>query len=204
MLDPCDMRLRATLVLLVASAGSAAGEPDPDFGMSLSLGGGVEGFTNGTLDATVEPGGSWGITGQFGTRTPISIGVGYTGSAQEVTAFGLDRSTLLVGTAVQAEARFNANSDDAVAPYLFMGLAVRRYDLAQYDQNNSDLRSHDLVVELPFGGGVAYRFSDLVLDARAQYRVAANSDLVPDPEDPEGEALSMHRWGMSANLGVEF
>jgi hypothetical protein len=204
MLDRSVMRLSATLVWLAAAAGTAAADPDPEFGMSLSLGGGVEGFTNGTLAATAEPGGSWGVTGQFGTRTPISIAVGYTGSAQEVTALGLDESAILVGTALEADARFNGYSDEALSPYLFMGLAVRRYDLTQYDQNNSEVRSFDMVVELPFGGGIAYRFDNLVLDARAQYRVASNSDLVPDPEDPDGEAIAMHRWGIGANLGVEF
>src|SRR5688572_25871791 len=102
------MRPTAIFVALVLAPGLAAAEPDRDFGMSLSLGGGVEGFTDSSLAATAAPGGSWGITGQLGTRTPIAIAIGYTGSAQEVTATGLDERALLVGTALEADARFNA------------------------------------------------------------------------------------------------
>jgi hypothetical protein len=197
------MRLTITLVTLCLSTGAAVAAPDREFGMSLSLGGGVEGFTSGTLSAAAEPGGAWGITGTFGTRTPVAIAVGYTGSAQAVSGMSLDGNALLVGTAIEADARFNAFAHEALSPYVFVGLAVRRYDLARIDRDSSDVEDSDLVGELPLGGGVAYRFSNLVLDARAQYRLASSSDLVVDRADPEGER-AMHRWGIGANLGVEF
>jgi hypothetical protein len=46
------------------------------------------------------------------------------------------------------------------------------------------------------GVGLSGRWAGLVLDARGEFRMATNEDLVANE--------SMHRWGVNANVGYEF
>ena len=181
----------------------ARAEPLSRFGVGVTLGGGVEGFTNNELAATANDGAGWGARVQLGTRTPVSIEAAYAGSAQTIDAFGLDNSALLVGTAVEVGARFNAYASHALSPYLYMGMAWRRYDLTRYEANFSDVSASDNVVELPVGAGLAYRVFGWIIDGRVQFRAATGSDLVRDGSEEDG-GLAMHRWGVSGNLGYEF
>lgn len=206
MRDDVVMRLTilASVLALVATAGGAGADPRSRVGVGVTIGGGVEGFTSNALSATASDGAGWGARVQIGTRTPVSIEAAYQGSAQTIDAFGLDDSALLVGTAVEAGARFNAFASKPLSPYLYMGLAWRRYDLTRYEANFSDVSETDTVVELPIGVGVAYRVFGVILDGRVQFRAATGSDLMPDDRSEDGSSLPMHRWGVSGNLGYEF
>jgi hypothetical protein len=196
------LTILASVLALAASAGVAGGEPRSHVGVGVTLGGGVEGFTSNELAATAHDGAGWGVRVQLGTRTPVSIEAAYAGSAQTVDAFGLDNSALLVGTAIEGGARFNMYASKPLSPYLYMGLAWRRYDLTRFEANFSDVSETDNVVELPIGGGLAYRTFGFIIDARVQFRAATGSDLMPD--DRGDSSLPMHRWGISGNLGYEF
>jgi hypothetical protein len=209
MSDAVDQRMRlsilaSVLALATTAAGVASAEPLSRFGVGVTLGGGVEGFTNNELAATANDGAGWGARLQLGTRTPVSVEAAYDGSAQNVDAFGLDNSALLVGTAVEVGARFNAFPSHALSPYLYMGMAWRRYDLTRYEANFSDVSATDNVVEIPIGAGVAYRMFGWIIDGRVQFRAATGSDLVRDDSADNDTGIAMHRWGISGNLGYEF
>lgn len=191
-------------VVALAMAGTAAAEPLSRYGVAVQLGGGVEGFTNDRLAETAGRGPAWNLRVVLGTRTAVSLEAAYEGSAQTVDAFGLDNDALLVGTGLDAGARFNAWPGSIVSPYVSMGVGWRRYDLTRFETNFSDVSETDNVAELPVGAGAVIRFGGMMLDARFQFRAATGSDLMPDSRNADGEHLPMHRWGISGNLGYEF
>jgi hypothetical protein len=87
-------------------------------------------------------------------------------------------------------------------PFIYGGAAWRHYDVTNTRFNTSDLASSDNVFELPLGIGIAgYYYSGFMLDIRGEYRWAWGNDLL---NTPNGESVSMNRWGAMANLGHEF
>jgi hypothetical protein len=197
-------RLALGTVIALAAVNPASAEPLSHYGLGIQLGGGVEGFTNDELAETAGTGPAWNLRVIAGTRTAVSIEASYEGSAQAVDAFGLDNDALLIGTGLDAGARFSAWPGTTLSPYLSMGVGWRRYDLTRFTTNFSDVSQTDNVVELPVGVGAVLRFGGMMLDARVQFRAATGSDLMPRTGDPDGEHLAMHRWGVSGNLGYEF
>ena len=175
------------------------------YGIGVALGGGVSGFTNETLRDTTDDGGSWGVRVAVGTRSPIAFEAEYIGSAQDISALGLDNDAILVGNGVQGALRVNL-LDYNVQPFLFGGLAWRHYDITNADFNTSAIAGSDDVLEVPMGAGVAFKYAGLMFDARGEYRYADQEDLVPEftPSGLDDGAGSMHRWGANANVGVAF
>lgn len=175
------------------------------YGIGLSLGGGVSGFTGDTLRATTDDGGTWGARLSLGTRLPVGVEVAYVGSAQSIDALGLDSSSILVANGVEGVLRLNLLENNA-QPFVFVGLGWRRYSLVNSDENTSDVSERDDVLEVPMGAGVAWTYSGLLLDARGEFRYADQEDLVPDitasgARDGSG---AMHRYGVNVNVGVAF
>lgn len=176
-------------------------------GFAISAGAGASGFTNDVLRGDTDVGGDWGVRLTFGTRAPLALEASYIGSAQRIKALGLEDNAYLVGNGVQGALRVNTTIDLPVQPFLFAGIAWRRYDLANTATNLSDVNDADNVLELPLGVGIAGRASGLMLDVRGEFRPAFDQDLLPEvtengPE-PAG-AVPMHRWGVNANIGYEF
>jgi hypothetical protein len=181
-------------------------------GFGLTLGGGVEGFTNDTLRSSTDDGGDWTVRAVFGTKLPVALEAAYMGSAQNISALGLDSSAMLVGNGVQGDVRINALSGDApVQPFIYGGVAWRRYQLTNSDFNTSDVNDEDDVLELPVGLGVAYKVDNFMLDLRGEFRGSFYENLVPTRSTDDLEvsitndnSAAMHRWGVQANIGVEF
>ncbi|HEY5946408.1 MAG TPA: hypothetical protein VIV40_12985 [Kofleriaceae bacterium] len=175
-------------------------------GFAISAGGGASGFTNEALRGATDPGGDWDVRVTFGTRSPLAIEASYIGSAQAISALGVDSDALLVGNGVQGALRLNATLDSPVQPFIFAGLAWRRYDLTNTNTNTSDLSDVDNVAEVPVGVGIAGKFSGLILDARGEFRPTLDSDLLPEltATGATGDFEAMHRWGVNASVGYEF
>jgi len=180
-----------------------------DIGFSLSAGGGASGFTSETARNATQSGGDWDVRATIGTRLPVAAEISYLGSAQTIDALGLDDSAVLVGNGVQAAVRLNLLGDTSLQPFIFAGAAWRRYDLANTDSNTSDVTDNDDVVEFPIGAGLSFRTRQgFLLDARGEFRAATNEDLMPSltVDGPLGNdnKASLHRWGVTANVGYEF
>lgn len=184
-------------------------EPEDDtlerYGIALSLGGGVAGFTDDTMRDTSNDGGAWGVRASIGTRSPIAFEGEYTGSAQSIDALGLDNDAVLVGNGLQGALRVNI-LDMNVQPFLFGGLAWRHYNLTNEGINTSDISDSDDVLEIPMGAGIAWKYRGFLVDARGEFRYASQEDMVPDIVTADGEvnAAEMHRYGVTASLGYAF
>lgn len=169
---------------------------DDRMGIAISAGAGTSGFTSDGLRGSMRTGGEWDVRATFGTRSILAFEGSYIGSAQPISALGIDNSAMLVGNGVQGALRLNGTVRGPAQPFIFGGAAWRRYDLASTNTNTSDISASDNVLEFPVGVGVAGRLNGLILDARGEFRMATNEDLLGNN--------SMHRWGINANVGYEF
>lgn len=174
-------------------------------GLSLAAGGGVSGFTDTSIRDTANDGGGWDVRATFGTRSFLSFEAEYIGSAQSIDAFGLDSDAMLVSNGAQGALRVNFLRKAAVQPFVFAGVAWRRYNVTNTSTNLSDINDEDDVLEIPAGVGLAYRWKGLLLDARGEFRAATDNDLMPR-FDIGGlrEHAAMHRYGVNASIGYEF
>jgi len=205
--------LTTNLLSLTILTGTAAADPyytEPSttldrMGVALEAGGGVEGFTDESMRTTTSDGGNWGVRATIGTKSLLGFEGAYIGSAQSIDALGLDNDAVLVGNGVQGALRLNATTGMELQPFVFAGVAWRHYQIAQADINTSDVQDSDDVLEVPMGVGLAYKVRGFIVDARGEYRLATENDLMPslNPTDANDKA-SMHRWGVNANVGVEF
>jgi hypothetical protein len=173
-----------------------------EYGLSLTVGGGVAGFTDETMRETANVGGTWDVRAAFGSHAPIAIEAGYVGSAQTLDAIGLDDDALLLGTAVEGVARVNLLPRATLNPYFFGGAAWRRYDLTNADTNTSDVTGTDNLLEIPVGAGLGYRIAGFIADVRGEFRIADQEDLIR--RDVGSDRAVMHTWSASAKLGYEF
>ena len=170
------------------------------YGIAVSLGGGVEGFTGETMRSTTDPGGGWNVRLGVGLKSPLALEAAYIGSAQEIDALGLSGDALLVGNGAQANARLNLTGGMAVQPFVFGGAAWKRYQIMNEDANTSDLIDDDDLVEFPVGLGIGGRYRGLNLDLRGEYRIATDADLLRRT-DPDAR---MDRFGVNASIGMAF
>jgi hypothetical protein len=177
------------------------------YGLAISAGGGVSGFTDATARDTTNTGGGWDVRAVIGTHSPLAAEVSYIGSVQSINALGLDNDARLLGNGVQADLRLNATTNAALQPFIFAGAAWRRYDLTNTNTNTSDIADSDDVLEVPVGAGIAYHTMGVIIEARGEFRAATSADLMPslgnDVTQNSGEA-SLHRWGANATIGYEF
>lgn len=170
------------------------------YGIAVSLGGGVEGFTGDTLRNSTDPGGGWNVRLGVGLKSPLSLEAAYIGSAQNIDALGLSGNALLVGNGAQADARLNLTGGMAVQPFVFGGAAWKRYQIMNETANTSDLVDKDDVIEFPLGVGIGARAAGLDLDLRGEYRIATEADLV-SRTNPDAR---MDRFGVNASIGMAF
>lgn len=177
-------------------------------GLTIAAGGGASGFTSGSLRDTTNNAGDWDVRLTFGSRAPLAFEASYIGSAQRISALGLNNNSMLVGNGAQGALRLNLTTDLPVQPFIFGGAAWRRYTVTNNNAiNTSDVANRDDVMEFPVGAGIAGKFAGLVLDARGEFRYTTNADLISTTTEPTigvSNSGTMHRWGVNANIGYEF
>ena len=198
-----DYVVPPTHTVIVDDDDDADYSPLSGIGIAVAAGGGAGGFTDATMSDTTDVGGDWDVRVTLGTRSPIAFEGSYIGSAQNITALGLDNDAVLIGNGMQGALRVNATLDLPVQPFAFGGVAWRRYDLSNANTNLSDVAGSDDVLEVPLGIGLAGRMGEFVLDARGEYRMSSEEDLIPS-QNRVGSNADMARWGVKGTVGVEF
>lgn len=180
-------------------------DPLGRYGLEIALGGGVEGFTSDSARDFTNDGGSWNVRVGIGNRSPLAFEASYIGSAQSIDALGLDGDSILVGNGIQGVVRVNFTQSYAIQPFAFAGAAWRHYNLANSDFNTSDIDDSDDVLEIPMGAGLAFKYGGFLLDARGEFRLASQEDLMPSLTAVDfDDRAQMHRWGVNANIGYAF
>jgi opacity protein-like surface antigen len=179
-----------------------------EIGVSVILGGGIAGFTDETLrdSLTTNVAGLWDLRVNIGSHTPIGADISYVGTAANIDALIGTESGTLVGTTLEAAARWNMLPHNDVNPYVFAGIGWQRYDVTRGNFRLSDtgLNESDNATVFPLGAGVAYRDrSGLVVDLRGTFRPTANNDLILESPGSRDFAPA-HSWEASAGIGYEF
>ena len=173
-----------------------------DWGMSASVGGGVTGFADAKTRDFINVGGTWEARLAVGTRKTIAFEGAYIGGAQSIDTLGLDADAMLLSTGIEGNVRLNLLRGDAWQPYVLTGVGWKRYDVTNTDVNTSSVAGDDNVVEVPFGAGVSYRYSRLLVDARVVVRGAFDDDLIATAAGEEDSTL--HNWTTTLRIGTEF
>ena len=171
------------------------------YGTSVSVGGGVVGFTDGDMRDFATVGGAWDARVVYGTRTLVAIEAAYTGGAVGVDALGLDDNAALISTGAEVLARVNFLQKEW-QPYVVAGLGWRHYSIVNTDRNTSSVGEDEDLGEIPMGAGVSYRYQGLVVDGRALFRAAFNDDMIRSTES--GSEANLHNWQAQVTAGYEF
>lgn len=203
--------MRPLLLVMVLCATAQADEASDlgtyrptSYGVGVTVGGGVIGFTDHALrSATSNVGGLWDLRATFGTHVPLAIEAAYVGSVTGLDSMVGTAHTNLIGTTFETDVRLNLAPDLAWDPYVFAGVGWQRYTVDDRELAFSDtgIRTSDDLMELPFGGGLAYRRGGLITDVRGTVRATSGSDMVVDRS---GRVAPMNSWEASAALGYEF
>src|SRR5690554_657333 len=183
---------------LVTPSGSDTITP---FGMGLTVGGGVVGFTNSEMRDNLHTGGGWEARATFGTKTPLALEAAYVGTANRLDTFGVDDNAALVSNGAEANLRLNL-STSTIKPYLVAGAGWKHYAVENTDVNTSSLEDSDNVLEVPLGVGLGYSFNRFIADVRGTWRPAFDNDLIRS--EVGGDDNSLDTWKVGANVGFEF
>ena len=202
--------LRSVVALIVLTAPAAADHdtrvggghvperPPRALDLAVSAGAGMEGFLGGTARDRFSPGPSWNVRVGMLNRSEIRFEIIYAGSSQEMT----DTGARLVAHGIYGQLRVNVAPRWTLEPFFYAGGGWTRFGVTTTELG--DLKSPDDVLEIPFGVGIARRFGDFVLDARAGMTIASGADLVPPGEMSSAtEGHSLHRFGVRANIGID-
>jgi hypothetical protein len=173
--------------------------PATGYGAEVALGGGVMNFSSGTARGMTGTGGSWNLRLVWGTRSIVGFEAAYIGSAQNISATGLDPNAALIGNGFEGTLRINAPLPfgySLLEPFAVGGLGWTRFDIVNNDFNTSSLKEKDNLLTVPVGAGLAASYRGFMVDGRFTYRFAYREDLI-------GSA-NLDSWIVSINLGSEF
>lgn len=194
-------------------------------GLALTLGAGVSTFIDADTRDFTNPGGGWGARLSIGTRELLGLELGYSGTAQEIDALGLDNDAILVSNGLDAALRLNLGPELPVQPFLFGGLGWRHFNVTNADTNTSSIKEEDDVLEFPVGAGIAFKAGGAALELRTTFRPVTDSDLMGgrdefndpgdvdpgdlDPDDIDDPAArdsksTLHSWGATLAVGFDF
>jgi hypothetical protein len=178
----------------VRSAGPPSG-----YGIDFALGGGVTNFTGASARGVSSPGGQWNARLTLGTRLPVGLEASYLGSAQDLTAAGLDERAYLLGNGAEAALRLAlpiARDQWLVSPFAIAGFGWTHYSLQRTSFNASDILGSDDVYSIPLGAGLSGTFYGVTADARFTYRPTFSDEMLGGRD--------MSNWAVTGNLGYEF
>ncbi len=175
-------------------------EPPPTgVGVTASVGGGGTGFIDDVTRAQTDVGGGWDVRVGLFTRFLLSPELAYSGSAQDVEAFGLDNNAILVSNGGEANLRLNI-LPGVFQPYIFGGIGWRHYNIMNEDFNTSSVLDSDDIGIVPMGAGFALKLDEFILDARGTVRLAFEDQMFIAAT----EEANMHTWAADLRAGVEF
>ncbi|XXF78755.1 hypothetical protein P2318_03070 [Myxococcaceae bacterium GXIMD 01537] len=160
-------------------------------GLTVQLGGGVEGYTS-SLAPQINPGPAVNVTAALKPSTVLGIELSYTGAVNNIDTHGgsdlTESGPDIVRNGGQAVATF-AFTATALQPYLLGGVGFSDYNIrGGFDEGFQD----DTLGTVPVGLGVRSVFGGLTADARVNYNFlfdqefALNTATVADTDFTKG------------------
>lgn len=174
-------------------------------GLSVLVGGGVEGYTN-TLASDINPGATYGALVALKPSAVLGLELGYTGAVHELDTVLLPEGSSsgpdVVRNGAQAAATV-ALTATPVQPYVLAGLGVSRYNVRGTALGFSD----DTVGNVPVGAGLRFHIGDFTADARVNYNFLFDQEFAAAPtadiDLPGDETFSAGgRYTGTLNIGA--
>lgn len=174
-------------------------------GLTVMVGGGVEGYTN-SLAADIELGAAYGATVALKPSRVLGVEVGYTGAVhdfdQDVPAQAAETGPDIVRNGAHAAATIGLTATP-LQPYVMAGLGVSRYNIRGAAAGFDD----DTVGNVPLGAGLRFHVGDFTADARVNYNFLFDQEFAAAPVadiDLPGERTFSEggRYMGSLNIGA--
>jgi hypothetical protein len=195
---------------LPAPSGELAGgpaapmSPSSGFGMAISAGGGVTGFTEKGSRNAADTGAMWEARLTFGTRLPVGLDLAYVGSAQTLNVAGLSSNASAVGNGGEADLRLQWPKG-MFRPFAFGGIGWTHYSIARSSTTGTAILNGDDVGTVPFGAGIAIgKVNGLTFELRGTGRYAFDDQLFDNVYAGTGQSSRLHSWAVTARLGAEW
>lgn len=175
-------------------------------GLSVMLGGGVEGYTGG-LAPELNPGVAYGVTAALRPSKVLGLELGYTGAVNDVDEQGLgdvldvdDPDIVRNGGHTAVTLGLTASP---LQPYVLGGIGLSVYNV----RGGGELLGlgDDTVGSVPVGAGVRLHLGDLNADLRGTYNFLFDQELSalePGGEDPDFAGGG--RYDALLNIGATF
>lgn len=173
-------------------------------GVSVTVGGGVEGYTGG-LAPMIQPGPSWGVSVGLRPSKVLGLELGYTGAVNNIDAGGVTGNGAdIVRNGGSAVATVGLTAAP-VQPYVLGGVGIDRYNVRHDD--NGEFRD-DTVGNVPLGLGLRTHVSKFTADLRGTYGVMFNQDFARGEGNTNladiGSSTPTGRLGARLRLGSTF
>jgi hypothetical protein len=177
-------------------------------GLTVMLGGGIEGYTN-ALAPQISPGPAVGVTASFKPTSVLGIEVGYSGAVNNLDTGAGEGATDgpdLIRNGGHAVATFGLMASD-VQPYILGGIGVSRYNVRGGFSRGFD---DDTVGQVPVGAGLRTHIGNFTADARLNYNFLFDQEFAANvPERNIGapgdsEFSEGGSYAGTINLGVTF
>ncbi len=170
-------------------------------GLTMLVGGGVEGYT-GQLAPTIAPGAGYGVTAAIKPGRVVGIELGYTGAVNNLrndAGSGAD----IVRNGGQAALTVGLTATP-VQPYLLGGVGINHYNV-RGDTGAAGLKD-DTNGYVPLGLGLRTHIGDFTADARGTYSAMFSDDFSNvDTHDVLGVPVDRAgRFGAMLSLGATF
>ena len=176
-------------------------------GVSVILGGGVEGYT-GSLSSRVAIGPSWSVILGLRPSPVFGIELAYVGGLNSVKydSFGMDREggADIVRHGGQANVTFALGAWQ-VQPFVLAGVGFTRYSVSEAAQAVGF--SSTTAGYIPVGGGVRFRVQGVTVDLRGSWQLPFSDGLFPGGTGQDTLGLdtgSYRRWTATLSVGGTF
>lgn len=176
-------------------------------GVTVLLGGGVEGYTGG-LAPEINPGPSWGVGVGLRPTKVVGVELGYSGAVNSIETSGRDALSsgnadiVRNGGAAMATVGLSATP---VQPYLLGGVGFDRYNIRHND--TGDFRD-DTVGNVPLGVGLRSQVSNFTADLRGTYGVLFSQNFAEGEGNTHlsdlGDSTPTGRFGAQLRVGTTF
>lgn len=205
------MKSIQTLLVVCALWGTGAlaqgGQADMR-GLTVSAGGGVEGYSAG-LAPWIDPGVAYGVTVGLKPSRLIGLELGYSGAVNSIDASGAEAlvgSPELVRNGGQAVATLGLTTS-RLQPYILGGLGLSDFNV-RFGGEALGFRD-DTVGAVPVGAGLRFYTGTVSADLRTHYNVLFDEQFAPEAgvvnQDPlDANFVEGNSYNATLNLGFIF
>jgi len=176
-------------------------------GVSVLVGGGVEGYT-GSLSSRVALGPAWTFILGLHPTSVFGIELAYQGALQSLkdgsTGSGTSGRADIVRHAGQANVTF-AFGAWQVQPFVLAGVGINHYSVS--DEAKAVGFSDGTGGYVPVGGGIRFRVQSVVVDLRGSWQLPFSDPLAPGGTGQDTLGLdtgSYRRWNATLSVGGTF